>query len=87
MAVVEIKLEDDLKENADQLFTSLGLDLATAVRIFLQISVENDGIPFPVSHMRRHSDLDQAISDTLQRRNLFGPYNSAEEAVASMLED
>ena len=32
-------------------------------------------------------DLIEAINDTRERKNLHGPFNTAEEAVASMLED
>ena len=87
MATLQIRLDDALKRDADRLFSSLGLDTATAVRIFLNAAVERDGIPFSVSHGAPSDSLRQAIEDTRQRRNLFGPFDSAEEAVASMLED
>ena len=87
MATLQIRVDDNLKQNADLLFSSLGLDTSTAVRIFLNAAVESDGIPFAVSHSPVKKDLAQAISDTRNRRNLYGPYKTAEEAVASMLED
>lgn len=31
--------------------------------------------------------LEKAVSDSLDMTNLYGPFNSAEEAVSSMLED
>ena len=83
MANLQIQIDDALQRDADRLFLSLGLDTSTAVRIFLNAAVQCDGIPFPV----RRDSLRQAIEDTRQRRNLFGPFDSAEEAVASMLED
>ena len=33
------------------------------------------------------ADFEKAISDTRKQENLHGPYSSAQEAVASMLED
>ncbi|MBQ9346567.1 MAG: hypothetical protein IJT94_04390 [Oscillibacter sp.] len=33
------------------------------------------------------ASLGQAIEDTRRRENLFGPFDTAEEAVSSMLED
>ncbi|MBQ6206685.1 MAG: type II toxin-antitoxin system RelB/DinJ family antitoxin [Oscillospiraceae bacterium] len=83
MATLQIQIDDALKRDADSLFLSLGFDTSTAVRIFLNAAVQCDGIPFPV--MR--DSLRQAVEDTRKRRNLFGPFDSAEEAVASMLED
>ena len=87
METLQIRVEHALKQDADKLFSSLGLDTSTAVRIFLKAAVEYDGIPFPVGHGYPGGSLRQAIADTRNRRNLYGPYDTAEEAIASMLED
>jgi len=55
--------------------------------MFLMASLENDGIPFPIKHLAVYPDLLEAIDDTRLRRNLHGPYKTAGEAVASMLEE
>ena len=87
MANLQVRLNDDIKTQADLLFASLGLDTSTAVRMFLVAAIENGGIPFEVRHRTLGEGAQQAISDSRNRTNLNGPYNSAEEAVASMLED
>ncbi len=87
MATLQVRIDDTLKAQADTLFSSLGLDTSTAIRIFLNASVENDGIPFSVQHKTVPDSLLEAIYDSRLRRNLNGPFNSAEEAVASMLEN
>lgn len=87
MTMLQIGVEETLKEEADILFDSLGLDTATAVRIFLKAAVERDGIPFPVSHRVPTESLLEAMEDARTGRNLIGPFHTAEEAVASMLED
>ena len=50
MATLQIRIDDTLKKQADILFSSLGLDTSTAIRIFLNASIENAGIPFSVQH-------------------------------------
>lgn len=87
MATFTYAVDDSTKQEADRLFASLGLDTATAIQIFLKASIENDGIPFPVHHRPVPDDLAEAIEDTRARRNLHGPFTSAKDAVASMLED
>ena len=82
MTTFEVMVDDVVKQEADSLFASLGLDTATAIQIFL-----NAGIPFPVQHRLVPHDLMEAVTDSRERRNLHGPFSSAEEAVASMLED
>ena len=86
MANLQVRLNDDIKTQADLLFASLGLDTSTAVRMFLVAAIENGGIPFEVRHRTLSEGVQQAISDS-RNRALNGPYRSAEEAVAAMLED
>jgi len=87
MATLQIRVDDTLKKEADALFASLGLDTTTAVRIFLNAAVENAGIPFFVQRRTYSPSLKEALLDSRQRQNLNGPFDTAEEAVASMLEE
>jgi DNA-damage-inducible protein J len=87
MATIQIRVDDTTKTAADSLFSSLGLDTSTAIRMFLSAALLNNGIPFAVKHREPNADLLEAITDTRERRNLHGPYKTAEEAVAAMLED
>ena len=43
-----ITLDPELKRSAQDLYADLGLDLSTAVTIFLKQSLRVGGIPFPV---------------------------------------
>ncbi len=87
MATLQIRVDDELKANADSLFSGLGLDTSTAVRIFLNAAIENNGIPFKVAHQKNNNDLYKAILDSRNHQNLTGPFQTAEDAIASMLED
>ena len=48
---IQVRVDDFLKQSADELFNSLGLDTSTAIRIFLTIAIENGGIPFEMDTM------------------------------------
>ena len=87
MANLQIRLNDELKAQADNLFASLGFDTSTAVRIFVTAAVESNGLPFEVRHKVIPNNIRQAVDDSRNRVNLNGPYNTAEEAVAAMLGD
>ena len=54
-ATLQIRVEDNLKEQAVALFERLGLDLPTAVRIFLKKSVLENGVPFEIKDKPRVS--------------------------------
>ena len=87
MATLQIRIDDTLKQNSDTLFPGLGLDTPTAVRIFLTAAQEYNGFPFPISHRKPSRESIEAFEDARLHRNLHGPYQSAEEAVATMLDD
>ncbi len=86
MATLQIRVDDNLKSESDILFSSLGLDTPTAVRIFLTVAQEYNGFPFPVNRRISEESL-QAIEDARSHHNLHGPYKNAEDAVRAMLED
>ena len=46
---VTIRVDKDLKENADSLFERLGLNMSVAFNMFLRKAVNEKAIPFPVS--------------------------------------
>jgi DNA-damage-inducible protein J len=87
MATIQVRVDDRTKAAVDSLFISLGLDTSTAVKMFLAASLAHNGLPFAVKHDTPAPDLLEAIEDTRLRRNLIGPFKTAEEAVASMLNE
>ena len=48
-SVVQFRVEDELKAQATELFEKLGIDLSTALRIFLKRSVAAKGLPFSMT--------------------------------------
>ena len=48
MTMLQIRVEEELKTQATLLFNELGLDLSTAIRLFLKKSLQVGGIPFDV---------------------------------------
>ena len=80
---IQVRVEDNLKDSADVLFTSLGLDTSTAVRMFLVASTEAGGIPFAVG---RGVDRDTAIMKAIAYRKAGGKFYTAEESLAHMRE-
>ena len=78
---IQVRVDDDLKDSADSLFTSLGLDTSTAVRMFLVASTNAGGIPFAVAH---GIDRDAAIREAIACRKAGGEFLTAEQSLANM---
>ena len=87
MATIQVRIDDNIKVAADTLFDNLGLDTSTAIRMFISAALAYDGIPFSIRQREPNSDLAEAILDTRNRQNLIGPFKTANEAVAAMLDE
>jgi len=45
-SLLQVRVDDSLKDEASQVFERLGIDTSTAVRMFLKRAVMENGIPF-----------------------------------------
>jgi DNA-damage-inducible protein J len=59
-ALVQVRVDDATKEQADELFTGLGMDTATAVRLFLVQAIQVGGLPFKVIRQRPYNATTEA---------------------------
>lgn len=46
MGTINIRIDDKLKEQAEDILAELGLNMTSAITIFLKAVVRNNGIPF-----------------------------------------
>ena len=67
MANIQIRLEDSLKDKAQEVVENMGMDLSSAIRIFLAQVVKENGLPFrpandPFHTAKNREALLQSIS-------------------------
>ncbi|MDO9534465.1 MAG: type II toxin-antitoxin system RelB/DinJ family antitoxin [Bacillota bacterium] len=48
-SLIQVRVDDALKKDAEALFNDLGLDVPTAIRLFLKQSLIHNGIPFAIA--------------------------------------
>ena len=48
---INVRVDTDLKQAAESLFSDLGLNMSSAITMFLKSAVSNDGIPFEVKRV------------------------------------
>lgn len=46
MKTLQVRLPDELRDEADQVLEELGMDMPTAIRVYLKKIVHTRGIPF-----------------------------------------
>lgn len=51
---VTVHMDEEVEAAAEQLFGELGMDLDTAVNVFVRQALREGGIPFPVTVRPRH---------------------------------
>lgn len=58
---ISIRMDSDLKEQADELFNELGMNLTTAFNIFVRQSLREGGIPFAIKTERPNKETVAAM--------------------------
>lgn len=79
-----IKIDPVLKEQAQNLFESLGMNLTTAVNIFLRQSVREQAIPFRIGEPVPNAETLQAIRDARNGVGLSRGFTSVKELMEDL---
>ncbi len=79
-----IKIDPELKEQAQDLFESLGMNLTTAVNIFLRQSVREQAIPFRIGEPAPNAETWQAIWDARNGVGLSRGFTSVKELMEDL---
>ena len=79
---MSIRLDSEVKEQAQQIFNHLGMDMTTAINIFIRQAIQDQGLPFDV-RLDDHGKLLQVVTDVEQNRNMSHPF----ESVSDLMED
>ena len=82
-SVVQIRMDSELRDSASKTFEELGLDLPTAIRIFLKKSVAVRGLPFDVRYEAPNEETRRAIENVERGVGLSRSFSS----VAELMED
>lgn len=61
-SIVQFRVDDDLKNEATKIYEELGIDLSTAMRMFLKRSVIVNGIPFSMVVPKDEYNAAEALS-------------------------
>ena len=87
MATVQtqIRIEEDVKKQAVELFNQLGIDMSSAVNMFLRQSIMRGGLPFSVEIPRYKPEVLEAMEEA--RRISRDPNTKRYSSFAEALED
>lgn len=64
---INVRVDEDLKRRVESIYSELGMNLSTAINVFLRASVRYDGIPFD---MRLENPNDETIAAMLEAEKI-----------------
>ena len=79
---MSIRMDSEVKEQAQQVFSNLGMDMTTAINIFLRQAIQYQGLPFDV-RLDENRKLLEVLTDLDQNRNMSQSF----ESVSDLMED
>jgi len=71
-ANINVRTDAEIKAQAQQIFESIGLDMSTAVNLFLKQTVKNNNLPFIIGAMYGLPDEAQLKHPQKRRKPLYG---------------
>ncbi len=85
-ANINVRIDSELKKAAENLFSDLGLNMSSAITMFLRSAVSHDGIPFEVKRKNPNTETVAALAeyeemkknpDSYKRYDTFGELMNA----------
>ena len=87
---INIRVDTELKKSAEALFDDLGLNMSTAITMFLKSAVNHDGIPFEVKRLTPNAETRAALAeyDEMKKKNgKYKRYESFDDLMTEVLAD
>lgn len=85
---MNIRVEPEIKKQAQELFAALGMDMTTAVNIFLRQAISKNGLPFMVKLGNPNRETLEAMAEVEEMKknpdNCQG-YRDANEMLRDIL--
>ena len=83
-----ISLDPQLKHDSQELFADLGIDLSTAITLFLKQSLRVQGIPFAVTRENPNAETIAAMNEYYEMKahpEKYKRYSSFKDAMDEVL--
>ncbi len=87
---INVRVDTELKEQADQLFADLGMNMSTAITIFLKTAVRCEGIPFEIRRFMPNEETRAALAEyesMKKDRAAYKRYDSFDSLMDEVLRD
>lgn len=87
---INVRVDAELKKSAEALFNNLGLNMSTAITMFLKSAVNHDGIPFEIRRQTPNAETKAALAEYSEMKKHpenYKRYSSFDELMDEVLTD
>jgi len=84
---LNVRIDADLKKQSEEIFNELGLNMSTALTVFLRQTVRSRGIPFEMRLNTPNEETLAAIQDVNMGRNMSRQFHSVKELMEDLDSD
>ncbi len=79
-----ISIDAEVKKQAQELFAQLGMDLSTAVNIFLRQSIRTKSIPFEITADVPNNITLSAMESAESGSDVYGPFDNVDDLMEAL---
>lgn len=87
---INVRVDSALKQEAEALFNDLGLNMSSAINMFLRSAINHDGIPFDVKRSTPNAETRAALDEYEEMKNNpnnYRRYKSFDDLADEVLAD
>lgn len=87
---INVRVDSALKQEAEALFNDLGLNMSSAITMFLRSAINHDGIPFEVKRPALNAETRAALDeyeDMKRNPDKYKRYETFDELLDEVLAD
>lgn len=85
---MSIRIDSDVKAKAQALFSALGIDMTTAINIFLRQAIQHQGIPFSITLTKPNQETLDAMAEVVDMKihpEKYKGYTDVDEMMKELL--
>ena len=79
-----IRTNSKIKKQAQEVYSKLGIDMSTAINVFLRQSIRYKGFPFEVTLQEPNEKTKRAIMAAVRDEDMYGPFGSISDLMESL---
>ena len=79
-----ISIDSEVKAKSQALFADLGMDLSTAINIFLRQAIRENAMPFAITREVPNATTFKAMKSAEEGSDVYGPFDNMDDLMEAL---